>query len=82
VRSCARSAGRLRRGWRPLRSIAAPHTLSSRASRCAAATINKLLAESLPADLKLSAEVRDIFTDCCTGARGAPRRRLAAESPR
>ena len=33
-----------------------------------AATINKLLAEALPADLKLSAEVRDMFADCCTGA--------------
>jgi histone H3/H4 len=43
------------------------------------ATINKLLAEVIPSDLKLSAEVRDIFTDCCTGVcvRARRRRRCA-----
>ncbi len=45
-----------------------------------AATINKLLAEVIPSDLKLSAEVRDIFTDCCTGARTRGCVRLRRES--
>jgi hypothetical protein len=50
------------------------------------ATINKLLAEALPADLKLSAEVRDMFTECCTGAPRAcqgrvPRRAEAKPRP-
>ena len=30
--------------------------------------MNKLLAELVPSDMKLSADVRDLLADCCTGA--------------